>query len=99
PVLVHRLRRKRRAHPVRAGALLRLGRTAGRTAGLRGLRRRRDGTQTRPRAGRRALERVPARPPLPGDGGPRPAGSGLAGLLRATALAVRKRWSALRRWP
>ena len=35
--LVHRLRRQRRAHPVRAGALVRLGNAAGRTAGLRGL--------------------------------------------------------------
>ena len=61
PVLVHRLRRHRRAHPLRAGALLRLGRAAGRTAGLRGLRRGRDGAQAGPRPGRRALDRVPAR--------------------------------------
>ena len=43
-------RRHRRAHPLRAGALVRLGRAAGRAAGLRGLRRRRDRTQgDRPR--------------------------------------------------
>ena len=38
------------------------------------------------RASRRALERVPARPALPGDGGPGPAGSGPAGVLRALQM-------------
>src|SRR5258707_8006689 len=46
-----------------------------------GLRRGRDGTQTGPRADRRALERVPARQALPGDGGPGPADGGPAGIL------------------
>ena len=61
-------------------------RAADPTAGLRGLRRRRDGPQAGPRAGRRALDRVPARQALPGDGGPGPAGGGSAGLLRAAAV-------------
>lgn len=38
------------------------------------------------RLDRRALDRVQARQALPGDGGPRPAGGGPAGVLRATAV-------------
>ena len=86
PVLVHRLRRQRRAHPVRAGALVRLGRAAGRTAGLRGLRRRRDGRASW----------SPRRPARTGPSSsaasisrrwrPRPAGRRPAGLLRAAAV-------------
>ena len=57
PVLVHRLRRQRRAHALRAGALVATGaRPADRATGLRGLRRRRDGTQAGAGAGRRALD-------------------------------------------
>ncbi len=41
-----------------------------RTAGLRGVQRRRDRTPTDPRRRGRALERVRPRPTLPGNGGP-----------------------------
>jgi hypothetical protein len=86
PVLVHRLRRHRRAYPVRAGTLLRLGRAADRTAGLRGLRRRRDSTQAGSRARRCPLDRVQTRQALPGDGGSGRAGGGPAGIFRAATV-------------
>jgi hypothetical protein len=62
------------------------GRAACRTAGLRGLRRRRDGTQVGPGTGRRVLDRVPARQALHGDGSPDSAGGGPAGVLRSAGV-------------
>src|SRR5262249_5311141 len=86
PVLVHRMRRQRGSHPVRAGAFIGLGRAASRAAGLRGLRRGRDGPQAGSRPTRRALDRVRAGQALPGDGRSRSMGGGSATLLQAAAV-------------
>ena len=83
----YRLRRHRRAHPLRAGAFLRLGRATGRAAGSRSSARTRRCANWYP-PGRRALDRVPARQALPGDGGPCPAGRGPADVLRAAAATA-----------
>ena len=75
-----------RSHPLRAGALVRLGDTADRPAGHRGLRCRRDGAQAHAPTSRCALDRVRARQALPGDGGPGRARGGSAGILRAAGV-------------
>src|SRR6185312_4554986 len=66
------------------------GIAAGRTAGLRRLRRRRDRSQAGPGAARCALDRVRPGRPLPGYGGPDRAGGGPAVVLRAAALTDRR---------